>query len=101
MGDRDSIKVHEIVHIPDPNGGMKTILLFDQTGVIIDKYSDIEQELEFDWAELPSSVALATPTSMLGWGAKSIEIRSCATGVQEGVFKHKRSTRLTYLCARG
>jgi hypothetical protein len=99
--DRDAIRPHEIIHVPDDSGGVKTLLLFDQSGVMIDKFGDIESELPFDWGELPTSIALATRTSVLGWGAKSIEIRSCASGVQEGVFKHKRATRLTYLCARG
>lgn len=98
---KTGIVQHEVVLVPDPTGGVKTLLLYDKSGVIIDKYGDVEAEVPFEWSEKPSSIALADKASLLGWGQKSIEIRACSTGVQEGVFKHKNANALTYLCTRG
>ena len=37
---------------------------------------------------------------IMGWGSKAIEIRSLETGSLEGVFMHKRTQRLKFLCER-
>jgi hypothetical protein len=97
---KSGISNSEIVLVPDKSGGSKTVLLYDSMGVLIDKFGDIEAEVPFEWSERPSAIALADSSSILGWGQKSIEIRSCETGVQEGVFKHKNANALTYLCTR-
>lgn len=36
----------------------------------------------------------------MGWGHKAIEIRSAETGHLDGVFMHKRTQRLRFLCER-
>ena len=36
----------------------------------------------------------------MGWGNKAIEIRSAETGHLDGVFMHKRSQQLRFLCER-
>ena len=37
---------------------------------------------------------------MMGWGSKAIEIRSVETGQLDGVFMHKRTQKLKFLCER-
>ena len=36
----------------------------------------------------------------MGWGNKAIEIRSAETGHLDGVFMHKHSQQLRFLCER-
>jgi hypothetical protein len=38
---------------------------------------------------------------LLGWTETAIEFRDAATGRLRGVFRHKRSSRLSYLCTQG
>ena len=37
---------------------------------------------------------------MMGWGSKAIEIRSVETGQLDGVFMHKKTQKLKFLCGR-
>lgn len=93
------ITPHSILKLPDDEQA-ELFLIFDRVGVTIDKYGDVVQECHLNWEEEPHSIALAAPVSLLGWGAKAIEIRSGLTGELEGTFKHKRASKLRYLCAR-
>lgn len=98
---KDGITAHSILQVPDGEEGLNTILLFDNTGIIVDRFGDVIQELSLEWGETPFHIGTAGPSSnLLGWGLKSIEIRSAVSGEMEGVFKHKRATRLRFLCAR-
>ena len=36
----------------------------------------------------------------MGWGQKAIEIRTLDSGNLDGVFMHKKSQRLKFLCER-
>lgn len=88
-----------ILKLPDHEMA-ELFLLHDKTGITVDKYSDIVADCKLDWEEPPHSIALAAPSSLLGWGTRAIEIRSGLTGELEGTFKHKRDSKLKYLCAR-
>ena len=37
---------------------------------------------------------------MMGWGSKVIEIRSVETSQLDGVFMHKKTQKLKFLCER-
>ena len=37
---------------------------------------------------------------MMGWGSKAIEIRAVESGQLDGVFMHKRTQKLRFLCER-
>jgi len=37
---------------------------------------------------------------VMGWGNKAIEIRNVDSGSLDGVFMHKRSQKLKYLCEK-
>ena len=73
--------------------------LYTGSGVLVDSMGDTIADLELPWEVLPSSIVLAAPGSLLGWGKNSIEIRSTESGALEGTFKHRRATRLRYLCS--
>ena len=52
---------------------------------------------------LPSpslSPALIGDSHVMGWGSKAIEIRAVENGQLDGVFMHKRTQRLRFLCER-
>ena len=36
----------------------------------------------------------------MGWGNKGIEIRSVETGQMDGIFMHKKTQKLRFLCER-
>ena len=36
----------------------------------------------------------------MGWGSKAIEIRAVESGQLDGVFMHKRTQKLRFLCER-
>ena len=36
----------------------------------------------------------------MGWGSKAIEIRAVESGTLDGVFMHKRTQKLRFLCER-
>lgn len=93
------IKPHSILKLPEGESA-DLFLIYDRTGVTVDKFSDIVADCRLNWEEMPQSIALAAPVSLLGWGTRAIEIRSGLTGDLEGTFKHKKDTKLKYLCAR-
>jgi len=37
---------------------------------------------------------------VMGWGSKAIEIRAVENGQLDGVFMHKRTQKLRFLCER-
>ena len=47
-----------------------------------------------------SPVALIGDSYVMGWGNKGIEIRSVETGQMDGIFMHKKSQKLRFLCER-
>lgn len=93
------ITPHAILKLPH-GGASDLLLLYDCTLIAVDRYGDVVHDCALDWGERPTSIVLAAPVTLLGWGARSIEIRSGNTGEMEGTFKHKRVTKLKYLCAR-
>eukprot|EP00039_Didymoeca_costata_P001874 m.55852 g.55852 ORF g.55852 m.55852 type:complete len:776 (+) comp11007_c0_seq1:213-2540(+) len=103
---KNGIQPLAIHHIPNEEGLERTFLVFDDTAAIVDKYGDITDEIELPWAEEPHHIGIRNPQSakqgesLLAWGLKSIEIRSPEDGELVGVFKHKRATRLRFLCSR-
>lgn len=44
--------------------------------------------------------ALIGESHVMGWGSKAIEIRSVENGQLDGVFMHKRTQKLRFLCER-
>lgn len=93
------ITPHAILKLPE-GADNDLLLLFDGAGVAIDKFGDICHDCALPWGEKPQSIVLAAPMTLLGWGQRGIEIRSGITGQIEGTFKHKRVTKLRYLCAK-
>ncbi|XP_013855093.1 mitogen-activated protein kinase kinase kinase kinase 4 [Austrofundulus limnaeus] len=49
---------------------------------------------------MPTSVAYLQSNQVMGWGEKAIELRSANTGNLEGVFMHKKTQKLKFLCER-
>eukprot|EP00035_Acanthoeca_spectabilis_P021496 m.438563 g.438563 ORF g.438563 m.438563 type:complete len:794 (+) comp18257_c0_seq1:247-2628(+) len=93
------ITPHAILKLPS-DSEYDLLLLFDGHGIAVDKFGDICHDCALPWSEKPASVVLAAPITLLGWGQRGIEIRSGVTGQIEGTFKHKRVTKLRYLCAK-
>ncbi len=48
----------------------------------------------------PKFVALIGDSHVMGWGSKAIEIRAVENGQLDGVFMHKRTQKLRFLCER-
>lgn len=46
------------------------------------------------------SVAIIGESHVMGWGSKAIEIRAVENGQLDGVFMHKRTQKLRFLCER-
>ena len=46
------------------------------------------------------TAALIGDTHVMGWGNKGIEIRSVETGQMDGIFMHKKTQKLRFLCER-
>ena len=44
--------------------------------------------------------ALIGDSHMMGWGSKAIEIRAVDNGQLDGVFMHKRTQKLRFLCEK-
>uniref|UniRef100_UPI00358E489B TRAF2 and NCK-interacting protein kinase-like isoform X3 n=1 Tax=Myxine glutinosa TaxID=7769 RepID=UPI00358E489B len=82
-----------------PSGrGWQLLLCYDDEGVYVDTYGRARRDAVLQWGEAPTSVAYIKPQHVLGWGEKAIEIRAVESGQLEGVFLHKRSKRLKFLC---
>ena len=45
-------------------------------------------------------LALIGESHVMGWGSKAIEIRAVENGQLDGVFMHKRTQKLRFLCER-
>lgn len=45
-------------------------------------------------------LALIGDSHVMGWGSKAIEIRAVENGQLDGVFMHKRTQKLRFLCER-
>ncbi|XP_071511556.1 mitogen-activated protein kinase kinase kinase kinase 4-like isoform X3 [Diadema antillarum] len=84
-----------------PNSQGKYLLLcFNNEGVFVDTKGVPFKDVILQWGELPASVAYISTGQIMGWGNKAIEIRSAETGHLDGVFMHKRSQQLRFLCER-
>ncbi|CAG7837156.1 unnamed protein product [Allacma fusca] len=90
---------HCIVTLPNSNG-LQLLLCYDNEGVYVSTNGKISKSVVLQWGELPSSVAFIGTGQVMGWGQKAIEIRSVETGHLDGVFMHKKSQRLKFLCER-
>ena len=44
--------------------------------------------------------ALIGDSHVMGWGSKAIEIRAVENGQLDGVFMHKRTQKLRFLCEK-
>ena len=60
----------------------------------------VTKNMMLQWGEMPTSVAYIGTNQIMGWGNKAIEIRSVETGHLDGVFMHKKSQKLKFLCER-
>ena len=85
------------------------------------------KDVRLQWGEVPSSIgnhpveyihiicmwcrcvdtvcvcvcpALIGDSHVMGWGSKAIEIRAVESGQLDGVFMHKRTQKLRFLCER-
>uniref|UniRef100_A0A8D8PS03 non-specific serine/threonine protein kinase n=2 Tax=Cacopsylla melanoneura TaxID=428564 RepID=A0A8D8PS03_9HEMI len=90
---------HCIVALPNSNG-MQLLLCYDNEGVYVNTYGKVSKNIVLQWGEMPTSVAYIGTGQIMGWGNKAIEIRSVETGHLDGVFMHKKSQRLKFLCER-
>ncbi|XP_059143805.1 serine/threonine-protein kinase mig-15-like isoform X2 [Physella acuta] len=90
---------HTIVILPDTNG-RQLLLCYDNEGIYVDTSGNVTKNVVLQWGELPTSVAYISTGQIMGWGNKAIEIRSAETGHLDGVFMHKKSQKLKFLCER-
>nr|CAD7262861.1 unnamed protein product [Timema shepardi] len=93
------ISPHCIVPLPNSNG-MQLLLCYDNEGVYVNTYGKVSKNIVLQWGEMPTSVAYIGTGQIMGWGNKAIEIRSVETGHLDGVFMHKKSQKLKFLCER-
>ncbi|CAH1105121.1 unnamed protein product [Psylliodes chrysocephalus] len=96
---QNGICPHCIVTLPNSNG-MQLLLCYDNEGVYVNTYGRISKNMLLQWGEMPTSVAYIGTGQIMGWGNKAIEIRSVESGHLDGVFMHKKSQRLKFLCER-
>lgn len=52
------------------------------------------------WLLFVFFLALIGDSHVMGWGSKAIEIRAVESGQLDGVFMHKRTQKLRFLCER-
>ncbi|XP_076336959.1 serine/threonine-protein kinase mig-15-like isoform X2 [Tachypleus tridentatus] len=88
-----------IVMLPNSKG-MQLLLCYDNEGVYVNTYGRVSKNIVLQWGEMPTSVAYIGTGQIMGWGNKAIEIRNVETGHLDGVFMHKKSQRLKFLCER-
>ncbi|CAG9859544.1 unnamed protein product [Phyllotreta striolata] len=93
------ISPHCIVTLPNSKG-MQLLLCYDNEGVYVNTYGRISKNMLLQWGEMPTSVAYIGTGQIMGWGNKAIEIRAVESGHLDGVFMHKKSQRLKFLCER-
>ncbi|XP_029917333.1 misshapen-like kinase 1 [Myripristis murdjan] len=94
-----SIRPHAIIILPN-SAGTEVLVCYEDEGVYIDTYGRITKDTVLQWGEMPASVAYLQSNQVMGWGDKAIELRSANTGNLEGVFMHKKSQKLKFLCER-
>ncbi|RWS09777.1 Serine/threonine-protein kinase mig-15-like protein [Dinothrombium tinctorium] len=90
---------HTIVTLPNSKG-MQLLLCYDNEGVYVNTYGKVSKNIVLQWGEMPTSVAYIGTGQIMGWGNKAIEIRNVETGHLDGVFMHKKSQKLKFLCER-
>ena len=95
---RGPILPHAI--IPIPSKPSELLLCHDSEGIYMDGNGRMTKELRLQWGESPTSVALIGDSHVMGWGSKAIEIRAVDSGQLDGVFMHKRTQKLRFLCER-
>ncbi|XP_019864172.1 PREDICTED: misshapen-like kinase 1 [Amphimedon queenslandica] len=95
---RGPILPHAI--IPLPSKPSELLLCHNNEGVYVDSEGRSTKDTRLQWGEEPSSVALIGESHVMGWGSKAIEIRAVESGQLDGVFMHKRTQKLRFLCER-
>uniref|UniRef100_A0AC35TPK6 CNH domain-containing protein n=1 Tax=Rhabditophanes sp. KR3021 TaxID=114890 RepID=A0AC35TPK6_9BILA len=95
---RHQVVPHCIVILPNSNG-MQLLLCYDNEGMYVNSFGKQTKNVILQWGET-SSVAYISTGKIMGWGNKTIEIRSVDTGHLDGVFMHKRAQKLKFLCER-
>jgi hypothetical protein len=96
---RSVIHPHAIIAFPSADT-QELLLCYDNEGVYVNTFGDVVRDIRLQWGEMPMSVAYIGTGQIMGWGSKAIEIRSLEAGSLEGVFMHKRTQRLKFLCER-
>lgn len=99
QGSRGPIHPHAIITIPR-SGGTELLLCYDNEGVYVNSAGSQIKDIRLQWGEVPSSIALIGDSHVMGWGSKAIEIRAVENGQLDGVFMHKRTQKLRFLCER-
>ena len=91
-------------------------------GVYVNSTGGPIKDTRLQWGEIPSSIgkpvmmtswyvvfftmlvsvysALIGDSHVMGWGSKAIEIRAVENGQLDGVFMHKRTQKLRFLCEK-
>ena len=86
-------------------------------GVLIKKQCSLTEDVTFLISSIAASIledcgslsfhssivccaALIGDSHVMGWGSKAIEIRAVENGQLDGVFMHKRTQKLRFLCER-
>ncbi|XP_077515211.1 serine/threonine-protein kinase msn isoform X2 [Amblyomma americanum] len=98
-GNQSQITPHTIVTLPNSKG-VQLLLCYDNEGVYVSIYGRVSKNIVLQWGEMPTSVAYVGTGQIMGWGNKAIEIRSVESGHLDGVFMHKKSQKLKFLCER-
>ncbi|XP_075747739.1 serine/threonine-protein kinase msn isoform X4 [Rhipicephalus microplus] len=98
-GNQGQITPHTIVTLPNSKG-VQLLLCYDNEGVYVSIYGRVSKNIVLQWGEMPTSVAYVGTGQIMGWGNKAIEIRSVESGHLDGVFMHKKSQKLKFLCER-
>uniref|UniRef100_A0A7N4Q1B9 non-specific serine/threonine protein kinase n=1 Tax=Sarcophilus harrisii TaxID=9305 RepID=A0A7N4Q1B9_SARHA len=94
-----TIQPHTIIILPNTSG-TELLLTYEDEGVYVDIYGHFTKESILQWGETPACVAYLQSNQVMGWGEKAIELRSVEAGNLEGVFMHKKSQKLKFLCER-
>ncbi|CAI7997160.1 Misshapen-like kinase 1 [Geodia barretti] len=98
IGVRTTVTPHAIIPLPRSTGEL--LLCYNNEGVYINASGGRIKDVRLQWGEVPSSIALIGDSHVMGWGSKAIEIRAVESGQLDGVFMHKRTQKLRFLCER-
>lgn len=98
QGVRTTVTPHAIIPIPRSPGEL--LLCYNNEGVYMSSSGGRIKDVRLQWGEVPSSIALIGDSHVMGWGSKAIEIRAVESGQLDGVFMHKRTQKLRFLCER-